>query len=76
VEEQDGVPHHLLDLLDSESLSFTIHDFKRQATATIDSLLSAGKLPIIVGGTNYYLDSLLWNSLIPKHEPDNGPRFG
>lgn len=74
VEEQDGIPHHLLGLLTPNCLSYTIHDYKRRATQIIDGLLADGKLPVVVGGTNYYLDCLIWESLIPKHESDDSPR--
>ena len=74
VEEQEGIPHHLLGILTPHSLSFTIHDYKQEATKIINRLLSEGKLPIIVGGTNYYADSLMWESLIPKHEKDGESR--
>lgn len=67
-EEQDGVTHHMMNILDPDSLSYTIHDYKRQTTQIIQDLIHSDRLPIVVGGTNYYMDSLLWDSLIPNPE--------
>lgn len=58
----------MMDILEPNSLSYTIHDFKRQAHQLIEEIVEREHIPIIVGGTNYYMDSLLWHSLIPTHE--------
>lgn len=57
------MPHHLLDFLDPLS-SFTVVDFRNRALDVINNLTNQGKLPVIVGGTNYYIESLLWNVLV------------
>ncbi|XP_067943496.1 tRNA dimethylallyltransferase-like isoform X2 [Watersipora subatra] len=75
LEEQEGVRHHLLGILSPTSLSYTIHDYKKEASSIIGRLLSDGKMPIVVGGTNYYADSLMWQSLIPQHDQQAASRF-
>ena len=59
--EQQGVPHHLLDVLDpsnNPAEQFTAGEYARLATRTIASVASRGKLPIVVGGTGFYLRAL------------------
>lgn len=62
VEEQQGVPHHLLSILSPEEQTSSIVDFRLQALACIADITSRGKLPILVGGTMYYTQSILWGS--------------
>ncbi|XP_042235082.1 tRNA dimethylallyltransferase-like [Homarus americanus] len=62
-EEQAQVPHHLLDFLDPLS-RYSVTDFRNDALPVVERLLSQNKIPVIVGGTNYYIESLLWNVLI------------
>lgn len=59
-EEMQGIPHHLIDFLDRD-ISFSAADYVRLANEKIAEVLSRGKLPIIVGGTGLYIDSLLEN---------------
>ena len=58
-EEQQGVKHHLIDFVDSKS-SFTVFDYEINAKAIINDLISQGKIPIICGGTGYYINSVLY----------------
>lgn len=62
-EEQLLAPHHLIDILKPEE-TYTVIEYRNKAKEIIDKLLSQNKLPIVVGGTNYYIESLLWNILI------------
>ncbi|KAL1422047.1 hypothetical protein MTO96_022450 [Rhipicephalus appendiculatus] len=66
---------HLLDFLDPLS-NFTVADFQSKALGVIDNLANRNKLPIIVGGTNYYIESLLWKILVrPEQEPEDQAGF-
>ena len=58
VEEMRGVPHHLIDVADVTEV-FTVTDFKAQTEATITDITNRSKLPIIAGGTFFYVDALL-----------------
>ncbi|KAK4301246.1 hypothetical protein Pmani_026599 [Petrolisthes manimaculis] len=62
-EEQAQVPHHLLDFVDPLS-RYSVIDFRDAALPIVQRLLDQGTLPVIVGGTNYYIESLLWEVLI------------
>lgn len=57
-EEQQGVPHHLIEFLDSTE-SFSVADFVSLANKKISEIVSRGKTPIIVGGTGLFVDSLV-----------------
>lgn len=57
-EEMQGVKHHLIDIV-SAGNEFSVSDFVEMAKNTITEIISRGKLPIIVGGTGFYLNGLL-----------------
>jgi len=59
-DEKQGIPHHLVDFLDRD-VSFSAADYVAMANEKIQEVLSRGRLPIIVGGTGLYVDSLLEN---------------
>ncbi len=59
-QEMQGIPHHLIDFLDRD-VSFSVSDYVKLANEKIHDIFSRGKLPIIVGGTGLYIDSLLEN---------------
>lgn len=60
MEEAQNVPHHLIDIRSPEE-PFTVSEFKKEASEKIREITSKGKLPIIVGGTGLYIESLLFN---------------
>lgn len=59
VEERARVPHHLLDVVRPDE-RFTAADFQRLAAQAIDDITARGRLPIMVGGTGLYADSVLY----------------
>ncbi len=56
-EEQQGVPHHLLDLV-SPDVRFTVADWVKRADAAISEIHARGNLPIVVGGTGLYIRAI------------------
>ncbi|XP_014472624.1 PREDICTED: tRNA dimethylallyltransferase, mitochondrial isoform X2 [Dinoponera quadriceps] len=58
-------PHHMLDIVDPLITDFTVLNFREMALPIINNLLAKKKLPVVVGGTNYYIESLLWKNLLP-----------
>ena len=68
-QEMQGIPHHLIDFLDRNA-SFSVSDYVKLADQKIKEILSHGKLPIIVGGTGLYIDSLLNNVQFAENETD------
>lgn len=57
-EEQAEAVHHLIDVRNVDE-TYSVYDFVQEASAAISEIVSRGKLPIIVGGTGLYLQSLL-----------------
>ena len=59
-EEMKGIPHHLMDFLRPDE-PFSVADYVKMARKCISDIRSRGKLPIIVGGTGLYINSLIDN---------------
>ena len=57
-EEMQGVPHHMIDIADPTE-NYSVSRYAAEATACVDDILARGKLPIVVGGTGLYIDSLI-----------------
>ncbi|WP_034550380.1 tRNA (adenosine(37)-N6)-dimethylallyltransferase MiaA [Carnobacterium funditum] len=58
IAEQAGIPHHLIDEV-TVSQSYTVSDFQKKGRRLIQDITARGKIPIIVGGTGLYIESLL-----------------
>ncbi|MEX0934118.1 MAG: tRNA (adenosine(37)-N6)-dimethylallyltransferase MiaA [Candidatus Paceibacterota bacterium] len=71
--EMEGVPHHLLNIADPRE-RFSVADFRREARSAVDEIAKRGKLPIVVGGTAFYIDALLGEVCVPEVPPDNALR--
>ena len=59
-EEMNGVKHHMIDVVMPDK-SFTVVDYKNMAEKEINDVIRRNKLPIIVGGTGLYINSLTCN---------------
>ena len=57
-EEMQGVPHHMIDVAEPEE-NWSVARYVEAAASCVEDILSRGKLPVIVGGTGLYIDSLL-----------------
>ncbi len=57
-QERRGIPHHLLDILDPEE-RMTAGDYARRAREIITAIRSRGRLPLLAGGTGFYLRAAL-----------------
>jgi len=62
--ERNGVPHHLLDILDVTQTA-TVADFQQLARAAIDDCLRRGKVPVLVGGSALYVRAILDDFVFP-----------
>lgn len=69
-DEKCGIPHHMMDFLEP-SVNFSVADYCEAAHKVIADIHARGKLPIIVGGTGLYIDSLVNN--VDFGEPDADP---
>lgn len=59
-EEMDGVPHHLIDILEPD-VAFNVAMFKDLAKSAVEDIYSRGRIPILVGGTGFYIQALLYD---------------
>ncbi|XP_029475243.1 tRNA dimethylallyltransferase [Rhinatrema bivittatum] len=73
-EEQSLCRHHMISFVDPLVTNYTIVEFRNKATALIDDIFARKKIPIVVGGTNYYIESLLWNVLVDAKEISNADK--
>lgn len=64
-EEQQGVPHHMIDIIDPYD-EFSLADFQRLAKDALSDIQNRNKQAIVVGGTGLYVDSLFFNYQLPE----------
>ncbi|MBR5419746.1 MAG: tRNA (adenosine(37)-N6)-dimethylallyltransferase MiaA [Lachnospiraceae bacterium] len=74
-EEMQGVPHHLIDVLEPEE-AFNITLFQKMATDAAEEIYSRGHVPIICGGTGFYIQSVLYGIEFTREETDLAYRAG
>jgi len=71
LDERAGVPHHLLGFADPFApppLQLNVHRWVAQADAAIAGIRARGALPVVVGGTHYYVEALVWRRLVQLPE--------
>lgn len=69
-EEMQHIKHHLLSIKEVEE-DYTVFDYQKDARKKIDEIKSKGKIPILVGGTGYYIKSALYDYEFNLEEIDN-----
>lgn len=69
-EIQQEIPHHLIDIREITE-PFNVTDYCKEACAALNDILARGKVPIIVGGTGFYIHSLLYG---PPAGPPSDPK--
>jgi len=67
-DQRRGIPHHLIDILDPDQL-FTAGEYARMARGVLAEISTRGRLPVVAGGTGFYLRALL-DGLFPGPERD------
>ncbi len=67
--EMKGVPHHLLDVASPKKI-FSVAQYKRKADKTIADIVKRGKLPILCGGTGFYIQAVTEGLLLPDVKPN------
>lgn len=68
-EEMDGVPHHLIDVLEPQE-DFNVAIFQRLAKKALEAIYGAGHLPIVAGGTGFYIQALLYDIDFTENDGD------
>lgn len=64
-DEMEGIPHYLIDCREA-SESYNVYDFKLEVQQKINEITNRGKLPILVGGTGLYIQSVLYDYQFPE----------
>lgn len=71
--EKNGIPHHVIDFI-HPSKEFSVVEFKEESTKSINDITSRNNLPMVVGGTGFYIDSLIFNYDFANTYKDNDYR--
>ena len=69
MEEREGIPHHLIDIVEPE-FNYSAGNYVEDAKRAIEDILSRNKTPIVAGGTGLYFRVLLEHYDLPKVETD------
>ncbi len=68
--EMLGVPHYMLDIVNPKTV-YNVAKYKARADKIIADIIKRGKLPIICGGTGFYIDSVVKNITLPDVPPND-----
>ena len=72
-EEMQGIKHHMIDIVDAND-NFSVKEYREMAYKIIDKLHSENKIPIVVGGTGLYINSLIYNLNFDDNNADEDIR--
>lgn len=72
-EEMGGIPHHLIDVLDPAE-EFNVARFQEMAKEALAGIYERGKIPLVVGGTGFYIQGLLYDIDFTREEQDKSYR--
>jgi len=67
--EMQGIPHHLLDVVSAKRI-FTVTQYRALALKAIERIMKKGKIPILCGGTGFYIQTVVEGIIIPRVKPD------
>lgn len=68
-DEMEGIPHHLIDVLEPDE-EFNVVAFQRMAKSALEEICGRGRIPIIVGGTGFYIQALLYDVDFSRTDTD------
>lgn len=74
VEEREGIPHHLLDIWDVTKTA-SVAEYQALAVATVEEIMARGKMPVLVGGSMLYVQSLIDAWSFPPTDPAVRARY-
>jgi len=72
--EMQGIPHHLLDVINPKN-KFNVTEYQKQAISAMADIIKREKTPIICGGTGFYIDAITKGIIFPVVPPNNKLRF-
>ncbi len=68
--EMGGIPHYMLDIVSPKNKTFSVSDYQKLVNKKIKEILSKNKIPIICGGTGYYIDAIINQTSFPEVPPN------
>ncbi|CEF63874.1 tRNA dimethylallyltransferase, mitochondrial [Strongyloides ratti] len=71
IDEQKGIKHHLMSFLEPDFREYNVHQFKDDCIEVMNNLWDQGKLPVICGGTNYYIEAVLFKDNLISTDKNN-----
>ena len=71
--EMGGIPHYMIDVV-APTESFSASDYERLALPILEDIIARGKVPVLVGGTSFYLDALLYKRTLGGAPADESIR--
>lgn len=74
VEEREGIPHHLLDIWDVTKTA-SVAEYQALAVATVEEIMARDKMPVLVGGSMLYVQSLIDAWSFPPTDPTVRARY-
>lgn len=75
-EESRGIKHYLIDILEPGSSKYSVHQFQTDCLELIEDISSRGKMPIIVGGTGLYIESVVEQYKFSKNGVKSTKKIG
>lgn len=72
-EEMEGVPHYLIDVLEPKE-EFNVVRFQQMAKAAAEEIYAKGKIPLVAGGTGFYIQALLYDIDFTENDGDTSYR--
>lgn len=72
-DEMEGIPHHLIDVLEPTE-EFNVTVFQQMAKEALKGIYSRGHIPIVAGGTGFYIQALLYDIDFAEHKEEEGLR--
>lgn len=72
-EEMAGVPHHLIDVMEPTE-AFNVVSFQKLAKAAMEEIYGRGRIPILVGGTGFYIQAVLYDIDFTENDEDTSLR--
>lgn len=73
VEEQDGIPHHMLGIVNPDR-EFSLAEYRDEALKILDGIKQRKHVPMLVGGTGLYISSIMEGYDVPRIAPDKALR--
>lgn len=67
--EMGGIPHYLLDVVSPKKV-FSVAEYQKKAELAIKKIIKNGKVPILVGGTGFYIDAVVNGQVLPEVPPN------